>query len=269
MEAHPELGDAEKEEEEEVSPGLKAAKPRHRAMSQVIQNHVLRVGQTVHIPSREDSKRLHAAGYAGCSALPTSYCYYSTGAWADPKVVGCPKGRLVPGGGLYGAHSALEHSAGAQGQQEASLEQAGVPHQPQQQQQGDAGTEPDAHLSSPTLDISIESLNKLILEIDPTFQPLTCKPVKDTAQPASQGDVTATKKHDPEVIGEARGDAGAAGPSGLRPCESCSREVRGKGWPQGMVMSPCPQRDRCCVGVLRPGIRAWCQGGQAGYPASV
>ncbi|XP_032058414.1 tensin-4 [Aythya fuligula] len=169
-------------------------------MSQVIQNHVLRVGQTVHIPSREDSKCLHAAGYAGCSALPASYCYYSTGSWADPKAVGCPKGCLVPGGGLYGAHPVLEHSAGAQGQQEASPERAGVPRQPPQQQQGDAGTEPDAHLGSPTLDISIESLNKLILEIDPTFQPLMCKPVKDTAQPASQGDVTATKKHEPEVI---------------------------------------------------------------------
>lgn len=207
MEAHPELGDAQEEEEEEegeASPGLQAAKPQRRAMSQVIQNHVLRVGQTVHIPSREDSKCLHAAGYAGCSALPASYCYYSTGSWADPKAVGCPTGRLVPGGGLYGAHPVLEHSAGAQGQQETSLERAGVPRQPQQQQQGDAGTEPDAHLGSPTLDISIESLNKLILEIDPTFQPLKCKPVKDTAQPASQGDVTATKKHEPEVIGEAK-----------------------------------------------------------------
>lgn len=29
---------------------------------------------------------------------------------------------------------------------------------------------------SPTLDISIENLNRLILEIDPTFQPLQLKP---------------------------------------------------------------------------------------------
>ncbi|NXI69879.1 TENS4 protein, partial [Anseranas semipalmata] len=168
-------------------------------MSQVIQNHVLRVGQTVHIPSQEESKRLHAAGYAGCSALPVPCSYYSTGGWADPSAMGCAKGHLVPGGGLYGAHPVLQHAAArAQGQQDTSLQRAAVPRQPQQQE--DTGTEPDAHLGSPTLDISIESLNQLILEIDPTFQPLTCKPVKDAAQPASQGDAVATKKHDPEAI---------------------------------------------------------------------
>ncbi|NWX15755.1 TENS4 protein, partial [Aegotheles bennettii] len=67
-------------------------------------------------------------------------------------------------------------------------------------QEEDTGMDPDAHLVSPTLDISIENLNKLILEIDPTFQPLTCKPVKDIVQPASHGDVDASKKRDPEAI---------------------------------------------------------------------
>ncbi|KFU87055.1 Tensin-4, partial [Chaetura pelagica] len=50
------------------------------------------------------------------------------------------------------------------------------------------------------LDISIESLNQLILEIDPTFQPLTCKPGKDVVQPAAQHDAAATKKQDPEAM---------------------------------------------------------------------
>ncbi|KFZ50663.1 Tensin-4, partial [Antrostomus carolinensis] len=49
------------------------------------------------------------------------------------------------------------------------------------------------------LDISIESLNQLILEIDPTFQPLTCELGKDVVQPAAQGDAAATKKQDPEA----------------------------------------------------------------------
>ncbi|NXM60996.1 TENS4 protein, partial [Illadopsis cleaveri] len=61
-------------------------------------------------------------------------------------------------------------------------------------------TDPEAQPVSPSLDITIETLNKMILEIDPTFQPLPCRPVKDTAQPAAQGDAAATKKQDPEAI---------------------------------------------------------------------
>uniref|UniRef100_A0A8C0BYR8 Tensin 4 n=1 Tax=Buteo japonicus TaxID=224669 RepID=A0A8C0BYR8_9AVES len=144
-------------------------------MSQVIQNHVLRVGQTVCVSSQEESKSLHPAGYPGCSALPMKYAYYSTEGWADPSTMVHTNARLLPGGGLPTA-----------------------PYQPTEEE--DAGKDPEAHLVSPTLDISIESLNQLILEIDPTFQPLTCKPVKDAIQPASQGDTAATKKQHPEAI---------------------------------------------------------------------
>ncbi|NXO90153.1 TENS4 protein, partial [Certhia brachydactyla] len=62
-----------------------------------------------------------------------------------------------------------------------------------------ASMDPEAQPTSPSLDITIETLNQMILEIDPTFQPLPCRPVKDAAQPAAQGDAAATKKQDLEA----------------------------------------------------------------------
>ncbi|XP_042643168.1 tensin-4 [Tyto alba] len=156
-------------------------------MSQVIQNHVLRVGQTVCVSSQEGSKSLHPAGYPGCSG-----CYYSTEGWADPSAVVHTNARLLP---------VLEHVAAhaqGKGQQETSLERPTAPHQLKEEE--DTSTDPEVHLMSPTLDISIESLNRLILEIDPTFQPLACKPAKGALQPASRGDAAATGKQGPEAI---------------------------------------------------------------------
>ncbi|NWU88756.1 TENS4 protein, partial [Upupa epops] len=168
-------------------------------MSQVLQNHVLRVGQTVCVSSQGDSKRLHPAGYPGCSALPVKCIYYSTEGWADPTV-GHPKAHLLPSAGLYGAHPVFEpvgaHGQG-KGRQDSSLERPSAPYQPQEE---GSSTDAEALVVSPTLDISIESLNQLILEIDPTFQPLTCTPVKDEVHPASQDHAGATKKQDPEAI---------------------------------------------------------------------
>ncbi|NXF51343.1 TENS4 protein, partial [Oceanites oceanicus] len=167
-------------------------------MSQVIQNHVLRVGQTVCVSSQEESKSLRPAGYPGCSALPMKYSYYSTEGWADPPATAHANARLLPSGALYGARPVFEPvAAQGKGQQDSSLERPAAPYQPEEE---DTGTDPEAHLVSPTLDISIENLNQLILEIDPTFQPLTCKPVKDAVQPAPQGDAAATKKQEPEAI---------------------------------------------------------------------
>lgn len=200
-------------------------------MSQVIQNHVLRVGQTVCVSSQEESKSLHPAGYTGCSTLPMKYTYYSTESWADPSTMVHPNTRLLPSRGLYGAHPLFEHVAAhtqGKGQQDSSLERPTAPYQPREEEEEDTSTGPEAHLVSPTLDISIESLNQLILEIDPTFQPLMCKPVKDGLQPASQDDTAATKKEDPEAIGEAEGAGGARAVQTL-----CKPLARGRGKAQG------------------------------------
>ncbi|NWU71268.1 TENS4 protein, partial [Pterocles burchelli] len=163
-------------------------------MSQVIQNHVLRVGQTVCVSSREESKSLRPAGVTGCSVLPVPYGYYSPEGWADPPAT------VLPHAGLGTAHPVFQHTAApAQGKglQDPPAERPPAPGQPKGDE--DVGTDSEARLVSPTLDISIERLNQLILEIDPTFQPLTCQPVKD-AVPAPRGDAAATKKQDPEAV---------------------------------------------------------------------
>ncbi|NWU22431.1 TENS4 protein, partial [Dyaphorophyia castanea] len=164
-------------------------------MSQVIESHVLRVGQTVCISSPEESKSLHTARYPG------KYVYYSTEAWTDPPSMVHPKALLLPGGRAYGAQPVLEHVAAhtqGKGQQNCSLERPPAPCQPKEEE--NTSTDPEAQPMSPSLDITIEALNQMILEIDPTFQPLPCGPVKDAAPPAAQGDTAATKKQDPEAI---------------------------------------------------------------------
>ncbi|NWV19649.1 TENS4 protein, partial [Origma solitaria] len=170
-------------------------------MSQVIESHVLRVGQTVCISSPEESKSLHPPGYPNCSTLPGKYVYYSTEAWTDPPSMVHPKAHLLPSGRVYGAQPVSEHVAAhtqGKGQQDSSLERAPAPCQPKEEE--NTSMDPETQPVSPSLDITIETLNKMILEIDPTFQPLPCRPVKDTAQPAAQGDTAATKKQDPEAI---------------------------------------------------------------------
>lgn len=228
-------------------------------MSQVIHNHVLRVGQTVRVSSQEESKSLQLAGYPGCSALPITCAYYSTESWADAPTVAHTAARLLPGAGLYGAHPVYEHVA-AHTQGKGRQEGPTAPRQPEEED-----AVPDTHLASPTLDISIESLNQLILEIDPTFQPLACKPARDAVQPASRGDAAATNKQDPEGIGEARGAGRAVEPAQLRPGENPLQEAEEgpgqRGWshqpsrvrssaPVVTVTTPPSQWDQC--GILWP-----------------
>ncbi|XP_054137611.1 tensin-4 [Melozone crissalis] len=164
-------------------------------MSQVIESHVLRVGQTVCISSPEESKSLHPAGYP---RLPGKYVYYSTETWTDPPSMVHPKAHLLP---RYGAQPLPEHlAAHTQGkdQQNSSLERPPVLSQPKEEENG--STDPEDQPVSPSLDITIETLNKMILEIDPTFQPLPCRPVRAAGQPAAQGDTVATKKQEQEAI---------------------------------------------------------------------
>ncbi|NWX31830.1 TENS4 protein, partial [Notiomystis cincta] len=171
-------------------------------MSQVIESHVLRVGQTVCISSPEDGESLHPAGYPGCSALPGKYVYYSTESWGAPPSTVRPTARLLPSGRGYGAQPLAEHVAAhtqGKGQQDPPFERAPAPWQPEEEEDSSV-VDPEAQPMSPSLDITIETLNQLILEIDPTFQPLPCRPEKDAAPPAAQGDAAAAKKRDPEAI---------------------------------------------------------------------
>ncbi|OXB63679.1 hypothetical protein ASZ78_008994 [Callipepla squamata] len=135
-------------------------------MSQVIHSHVLRVGQSVCVPAQEGTPR-----------LPAPCSYYSTDAWAEPGAVRCTAAPL-PTRGLQGGHP--------------------TPQEPSPLRE-DVGTEPDTHLSSTTLDISIENLNRMILEIDPSFQPLSCQLKKDAAVPAARGGAASPAQHSTEA----------------------------------------------------------------------
>ncbi|XP_054252863.1 tensin-4 [Indicator indicator] len=183
-------------------------------MSQVLQNHVLRVGQTVCVSSQEKSQSLHPAGC--CPALPIQCVYYSRESWANaPSMVPTTSTRLRPGARLCTAHPVLEQLAS----QGTSLETPTAPCQPEEEEE--TSTDAEAHQVSPTLDISIESLNQLILEIDPTFQPLRCEPLREELQPAARGDAAA-RRAEPQAIdtkyielaaGRATGPEGCPSPS--------------------------------------------------------
>ncbi|NXC32942.1 TENS4 protein, partial [Campylorhamphus procurvoides] len=160
-------------------------------MSQVIQNHVLRVGQSVCVSSPGDGESLHPPGYPGCSSLPGKYIYYSTESWAGSKA------HLLPRGRLCGAQPVAAHTQG-KGQQDSSWDRPTAQCPPKHE--GSTSTDPEAQPMSPSLDISLETLNQMILELDPTFQLLPQGLVKDPAQPAAQGDTAATKKQDTEAI---------------------------------------------------------------------
>uniref|UniRef100_A0A452IQE5 SH2 domain-containing protein n=1 Tax=Gopherus agassizii TaxID=38772 RepID=A0A452IQE5_9SAUR len=140
-------------------------------MSQIIPSHVLRVGQTIRVASQEESRSLQPAGSRCCSSLTTKCSYYSAEGWLSQPMMAQTKAHLLPNGGLHGANSNAGNSK--------------------------------ASPVSPTLDVSIESLNQLILEIDPTFQPLLLKPdssKKHPAQSMSPGNAAVSEKPDPDSL---------------------------------------------------------------------
>uniref|UniRef100_A0A8C8SAL6 Tensin 4 n=1 Tax=Pelusios castaneus TaxID=367368 RepID=A0A8C8SAL6_9SAUR len=175
-------------------------------MSRVIPNHVLRVGQTVCVASQEESRSLHPAGCPCCPTLATQCSYFSAEGWVSQPMMAQTKAHLLPNGGLYGPNSAgafthLTSPTPEKEHQVTSLERPSPTHQPKGADETEVN--PDAGPVSPTLDVSIESLNQLILEIDPTFQPLPIRPngsKKRSGQSMFLGNVAATEKQDPDVL---------------------------------------------------------------------
>nr|XP_015217752.1 PREDICTED: tensin-4 [Lepisosteus oculatus]XP_015217753.1 PREDICTED: tensin-4 [Lepisosteus oculatus] len=106
-------------------------RPTAGQMSQLIPSHVLRVGQTICLSSKEDvlplGRSLSPVPFQGCHSLSQISCSYSSDSWAP-------------------------HPAKIPSSQQAEL----------------TDIDPD----SPTLDVSLETLNQLILELDPSFEPL-------------------------------------------------------------------------------------------------
>uniref|UniRef100_A0A8C0H0D6 Tensin 4 n=1 Tax=Chelonoidis abingdonii TaxID=106734 RepID=A0A8C0H0D6_CHEAB len=131
---------------------------------------------TIRVASQEESRSLQPARSRCCSSLTTKCSYYSAEGWLSQPMM-------------------------AQTKQVASMERASPTHQAEGEEETEGNSE--ASPVSPTLDVSIESLNQLILEIDPTFQPLLLKPdssKKHTAQSTSPGSAAVSEKPDPDSL---------------------------------------------------------------------
>ncbi|XP_015278070.1 PREDICTED: tensin-4 isoform X2 [Gekko japonicus] len=152
-------------------------------MSKVIPSHVVRVGQTICVSSQEE-QCLHKHGCSPSHALPTKYFYYSTegldrrSSLAQTRGCSLPKTELFSSWKPSTETTPMMRSPTPECLQEEPLDTTG-----------------DTCPFSPTLDISIENLNRLILEIDPTFQPLQLKP-GPTQTPAHV--IPCEQKHAPD-----------------------------------------------------------------------
>ncbi|MGH0139348.1 UNVERIFIED_CONTAM: hypothetical protein FKN15_020750 [Acipenser sinensis] len=147
-------------------------------MSQVIPNQVLQVGQTICLSSKEDVVPLGRS----CPSVSPTCCSYSTDRWVSQpmKISSQQSGTSTQNSGHYQicdkrgdpdflTHCVLSGSAGysakSQGTQVFS---ASGQHR---EEEGCAERDEENPLS-PTLDVSIDNLNQLILELDPSFQPI-------------------------------------------------------------------------------------------------
>uniref|UniRef100_A0A8D0DLJ3 Tensin 4 n=1 Tax=Salvator merianae TaxID=96440 RepID=A0A8D0DLJ3_SALMN len=156
-------------------------------MSKVIPNHVVRVGQTISVPSREKHVCMQPNGCLPCHTLPTQCMYYSMEDWDRQNSLTQSKGCSRPKMELYDSCKPLTEVTPIACLQEEAIE----------------SSKDICPTVSPTLDVSIEKLNRLILEIDPTFQPLQLKPVQtqNPDQDIPQSDtVVAQKPEGTEIL---------------------------------------------------------------------
>uniref|UniRef100_A0A7M4E4A2 Tensin 4 n=1 Tax=Crocodylus porosus TaxID=8502 RepID=A0A7M4E4A2_CROPO len=209
-------------------------------MSQVLTNHVLQVGQTICVTSQEESQSLHPAGCPCCPTRSAKCSYYSTEGWVGQPTMTPTKTYLHPKGGLHGTNSnaVFKHmTSQAQGKehQVIFMERPSLAHQSKRDDETDAN--PEASPVSPTLDVSIESLNQLILEIDPTFQPLAFQAVngkKDAVQASALSNKSVTKQQESEAL-----DIKYIEMTPTR--AKCHESVQGSGSPSMTPLSRSPQ----------------------------
>ncbi|KAM5134783.1 tensin-4 [Mantella aurantiaca] len=174
-------------------------------MSQVIPNHVLRVGQTVCMAPKEDGggfkQVVHPRGIS-----MTTKCSYYTSERCVGQMTTQVSGHRLADTALYG---------GPMNPNSGSFYKATekVPHIPTNDHQILSGNNQQKFMNgskvevneeepiSPSLDISIDNLNQLILQLDPTFQPLPVNIdlIKKTREPSPCRPVT-TKTTSPPAI---------------------------------------------------------------------
>ncbi|XP_069490662.1 tensin-4 [Ambystoma mexicanum] len=174
-------------------------------MSRVIPNHVLHVGQSIRITSQDE--------HVGSLSRSPKCTYFTTERWVDQSLMGHPHGTgsTAPHGVIRppSSPSPLFQETG----KTPHIESHGPPYltmetsRPSKQPIGDPQPRPNQNpgATSPTLDISIDHLNQLILELDPTFQPLSGKSNVSPAPSPGWANVSRSQGHDfPDVkdIGE-------------------------------------------------------------------
>ncbi|KAM8946537.1 tensin-4 [Pelodytes ibericus] len=134
-------------------------------MSQVIPNHVLRVGQTVSLASKEEGGSFGQEMHPMYMSMTNKCSYFSTERHTT-QISSQPVGTIlrVMENGPHSTQSAKKSVP------------VGVGINTNTMQQGMDKTACDGgDPLSPSLDISIDNLNQLILQLDPTFKPLPIK----------------------------------------------------------------------------------------------
>ncbi|XP_041120965.1 tensin-4-like [Polyodon spathula] len=189
-------------------------------MSQVIPNQVLRVGHAICLSSKEDviplGRSLHQA-CPNCPSVSPTCCSYSKDRWVSQpmKILSQHGGSSMQNSGHYqisdkhGDSDFLTHrvlsgsylSAKSHGTQVFSSSGQ------QRAEQGSVVRErerelDEGNLLSPTLDVSIDNLNQLILELDPSFQPI---PVCSGTASHSNGRESSSKRSERSTQGSHEG----------------------------------------------------------------
>lgn len=165
-------------------------------MSQVMSSPLLAGGHAVGLtPCEEPRRALHPAP---SPSLPPQCPYYTTEGWGAqalmaPTPYKGPPSRLQQGPQAGAKASCLLQSPGEQ----------------------TSGTLED--LDS-YIDFSLESLNQMILELDPTFQLLPPRAGSPWAEP-TQSTTSRKKKDEPEALGKDLGPSARRGCLGTRPHE--------------------------------------------------
>ncbi|XP_018431579.1 PREDICTED: tensin-4 [Nanorana parkeri] len=160
-------------------------------MSQVIPNHVLRVGQTVCMAPKEDGGGFRQVAHPRGISMTTKYSYYTSERCVG-QVTSQVSGHRMADTALYGGPM-NPNSAG-------SFYKAAEkgPHIPTNGSEVEVNEEDPM---SPSLDISIDNLNQLILQLDPTFQPLPVNTdlIKKKREPSPCRPVTAKTPSPPAI----------------------------------------------------------------------
>ncbi|KAM9296851.1 tensin-4 [Gastrophryne carolinensis] len=184
-------------------------------MSQVIPNHVLRVGQTVCMAPKEEGGGFRQVVHPRGISVTTKCSYYTTERCAGQMTTQIGGHRMVDAAvysGQRNPNSSSIQKAADKGQHVGiNVHHAYHGHQAlpemndtniQKVMQNGSKTEVNGEDPlSPSLDISIDNLNQLILQLDPTFQPIPVNtaPAKKKREPSPCRPET-TKTRSPPAV---------------------------------------------------------------------